>query len=82
MSLVPVGPVRFYVLDLAGKGVTLLPLSLGQYEALRASTSFKELRYLFHAFTEEEAIAFMSDYVTTIDAIKRTDLVELLGLSE
>jgi|3_EtaG_2_1085321.scaffolds.fasta_scaffold37077_4 hypothetical protein len=82
MSLVPVGPVQFYVLDLADKGVKMLPLSKGQYDALRASTSFAQLRYLFHAYTEEEAMAYMSDFTLAMDAIKRTDLVELLGLSE
>jgi hypothetical protein len=87
MSLVPVGPVQFYVLDLVGKGVKILPLSLGQYDALRASTPFSQLRYLFSAYTEEEAMAYMSDYTLAMDAIsrckgERTDLVELLGLIE
>ena len=82
MSLVPVGRVRFYVLNLAGKGVKMLPMSDGQFRALETKLSITELGYLAMRSTEEEAIAFMSDYVATMDALNCTNLVELLGLSE
>jgi len=79
-SLEAKGTKRFYVLNMHATGAKVYAMSEGQYKALTDTLTFQEIGYMVMKCNEAEAVAYCADYINAINAIRDTDVNQLLEL--
>ena len=79
-NLKPAGRVQYFVLNIHNGGPKVYSMSDGQYKALQDTLTFSELGYMTMKYSESDAVAYCSDYINAINAIRDTDVNQLLEL--
>ena len=79
-NLKPTGQVRFYVLNMNNEGPKVYSMSEGQYKALTDTMTFQEIGWMTMKCNEVDAVAYCADYIAAINAIRDTDVNQLLEL--
>ena len=79
-SLEAKGTKRFYVLNMCNQGPKVYSMSEGQYKALTDTMTHQEIGWMTIKFDEAEAVAYCQDYIDAINAIRDTDVNQLLEL--
>ena len=74
------GTIRFYVLNMYNKGAKVYAMSDGQYKALTDTLTFQEIGWMTMKCNEVDAVAYCADYIAAINAIRDTDVKQLLEL--